>query len=64
MASVPGIDNFRGQWLAFALPCRSFADVIADANSQLGADVVRHSFIMSDFDRLLLAGLAAHWIIT
>jgi hypothetical protein len=30
-------------------------------NARLGADVVRYTFIVSDFHRLLLAGLPAHF---
>src|SRR5271170_4628796 len=42
------------------LPCRRFADVLADARARLGADVGRYSFIAVDFHHLLLAGLPAH----
>ncbi len=42
------------------LPCRRFADVLADACARLGADVGRYSFIAVDFHHLLLAGLPAH----
>src|SRR5271166_6486795 len=42
------------------LPCRRFADVLADARARLGADVDRYSFIAVDFHHLLLAGLPAH----
>jgi hypothetical protein len=48
------IKPFAAHWLAYALPYRRFA--IADA--RLGADVVRYSFIVADFHRLLLAGFA------
>ena len=48
------------QWLACALPYRRFATTLADGHARLGADVVRYSFIVSDFHRLLLAGLPAH----
>src|SRR3984885_4756191 len=60
-ASAPGIINFVAQWLAYALPYRRFVDVLTDGNARLGADVVRYSFIVSDFHRLLLAGLPAHF---
>ena len=32
--------DFAAQWLAYALPCRRFADVLADNCARLGADVV------------------------
>jgi hypothetical protein len=51
---------FEAQWLAYALPYRRFADVLADACARLGADVVRYSFIAVDLHHLLLAGLPAH----
>ena len=52
--------HFAAQWLAYALPCRRFADTLTDANARLGADVDRYSFIAADSHRLLLAGLPAH----
>src|SRR5271155_984502 len=42
------------------LPCRRFADVLADACARLGADVDRYSFIAVDLHHKLLAGLPAH----
>jgi hypothetical protein len=51
--------DFAAQWLAYALPCRRFADVLADNCARLGADVGCYSFIVADFHRLLLAGLPA-----
>ena len=33
-------------------------------HARLGADADRYSFIAADFHRLLLAGLAAHWVAT
>ena len=30
---------FAAQWLAYALPCRRFADTLAEADARLGADV-------------------------
>ena len=53
-------DIFEAQWLAYALPYRRFADVLAGACARLGADVVRYSFIAVDLHHLLLAGLPAH----
>src|SRR5580658_10495481 len=61
-ASAPGNSDFVAQWLAYALPCRRFVDVLASGNARLGADVVRYAFIVSDFHRLLLAGLPAHFV--
>ena len=43
-------------------PYRRFVDALMDGNARLGADVVRYSFIVSDFHRLLLAGLPAHFV--
>jgi hypothetical protein len=51
---------FAAQWLAYALPCRRFADALAGACARLGADVDRYSFIIVDLHHLLLAGLPAH----
>ena len=42
------------------VPCRRFADVLADARAQLGANVGRYSFIAVDFHHIFLAGLPAH----
>ncbi len=47
---------FAAQWLAYALPCRRFADALASACARLGADVDRYSFIARDLHPLLLAG--------
>lgn len=52
--------TFAAQWLAYALPCRRFADALTGGSARLGADVDRYSFIVSDLHRLLLAGLPAH----
>ena len=60
-ASAPGTVDFVAQWLAYALPYRRFAAVLANGNARLGADVVRYTFTVSDFHRLLLAGLPAHF---
>ena len=32
--------DFAAQWLACAIPCRRFADALADNCARLGADVV------------------------
>jgi hypothetical protein len=47
---------FVAQWLAYALPCRRFADVLTDTCARLGADVDRYSFTARDLHPLLLAG--------
>jgi hypothetical protein len=52
--------TFAAQWLAYTLPWRRFADILGDASARLGANVIRYSFIATDFHRLLLAGLPAH----
>jgi len=52
--------TFAAQWLAYTLPCRRFADTLADDCARLGANVDRYSFIATDLHRLLLAGLPAH----
>jgi hypothetical protein len=49
------------QWLAYAIPYRRFTDGLAAIGARLGADAGRYSFIVSDFHRLLLAGLPAHY---
>ena len=51
---------FAAQWLAYTLPYRRFAGILADACARLGADVDRYSFIAVDLHHLLLAGLPAH----
>jgi hypothetical protein len=52
--------SIAAQWLAYTLPCRRFADTLADACARLGADADRYSFIAVDLHHLLLAGLPAH----
>jgi len=52
--------DFAAQWLAYAIPCRRFADALADNCARLGADVVRYTFTAVDSHHLLLAGLPAH----
>jgi hypothetical protein len=52
--------TYAAQCLACTLPCRRFADTLADACARLGADADRYSFIAADSHRLLLAGLPAH----
>jgi hypothetical protein len=48
--------------LAYALPCRRFTSGLAASDAGLGAEVVRYSFIVSDFRGLVLAGLPTHTI--
>jgi len=45
---------------AYVLPDRRFADILADIRARLGADEACYAFIVTDFHRLLLAGLPAH----
>ncbi len=54
--SAPEFAAFAAQWLAYALPCRRFAVILADANAQLGADAVCYSFIVVNLHHLLFAG--------
>ena len=51
---------YRGSMAGLHVPCRRFADILADACARLGADVGRYSFIAVDLHHLLLAGLPAH----
>jgi hypothetical protein len=37
--------DFAAQWLAYAIPCRRFADALAGNCARLGAGVVCYSFI-------------------
>jgi len=57
---TPEIITYAAQWLAYTLPCRRFADTLADACARLRVDVDRYSFTVADSHRLLLAGLPAH----
>ena len=52
--------DFAAQWLAYAIPCRRFADALADTCARLGADVVCYAFIAVDLHHILLADLSAH----
>jgi hypothetical protein len=47
---------FAAQWLAYALPCRRFADTLAGANARPGAGADRYSFTVVDCHHLLSAG--------
>jgi len=40
--SAPGLfQAFAAQWLAYVLPCRRFAGILAGADARLGADADR-----------------------
>ena len=54
------LTSFAAQWLACTLPCRRFTAILADCSAPLGVDAVRYSFTVTDFHRLVLAGLPAH----
>ena len=47
----------QAQLLAYAFPCRRFAAALAGVRARLRVDADRYSLIVSDFHRLLLAGL-------
>jgi hypothetical protein len=53
-------NDFAAQWLAYTLPYRRFAGVLADACARIGGDVDCCSFIAVDFHHILLASLPAH----
>ena len=46
----------EAQWLAYVLPYRRFAVILADANARLEANADCYSFIAVDFHHLLFAG--------
>ena len=59
------VDNgFAAQWLAYTLPYRRFADVLADACARIGGDVGCYSFIAVDFHHILLASPGALTCVT
>jgi len=51
---------FAAQWLAYTLPYRRFAVILADGCARIGGDVGCYSFIAVDSHHILLAGLPAH----
>src|SRR5229473_2223498 len=51
---------FAAQWLAYTLPYRRFAVILADDCARIGDDVGCYSFIAVDFHHIPLAGLPAH----
>jgi hypothetical protein len=54
---------FAAQWLAYTLPYRRFAVVLAGNCARIGDDVGCYSFIAVDFHHIPLAGLPAHSLI-
>jgi hypothetical protein len=44
--------TFAAQWLAYAIPYRRFASVLAGNGARLGADVACYSFIVVDLHHL------------
>ena len=54
---TPDGKSFAAQWLAYAYPCQRFASASRPPAHELGADVVRYSFIVRDLHPLSLAGL-------
>jgi len=51
---------FAAQWLAYTLPYRRFAVILAEDGARIGGDVGCYSFIAVDSHHILLAGLPAH----
>ena len=51
---------FAAQWLAYTLPYRRFAVILAEDGARIGGDVGCFSFIAVDSHHILLAGLPAH----
>jgi hypothetical protein len=54
---------FAAQWLAYTLPYRRFAVILADGCARIGGDVGCYSFIAVDSHHILLAGLPAHFAV-
>jgi len=52
--------SYAAQYLACALPCERFTAALARNRASLGAGVARYAFTVTDFHRLLSAGLPAH----
>jgi hypothetical protein len=46
--------SYAAQYLARALPCERFTPTLTGSRASLGAGVVRYSFTVTDFHRLLL----------
>jgi hypothetical protein len=51
---------FAAQWLAYTLPYRCFAVIVAEDCARIGGDVGCYSFIAVDSHHIPLAGLPAH----
>ena len=51
---------FAAQWLAYTLPYRRFAVILAEDCARIGGDVGCYSFVAVDSHHILLAGLPAH----
>ena len=51
---------FAAQWLAYTLPYRRFAVILAEDCARIGGDVGCYSLIAVDSHHILLAGLPAH----
>ena len=51
---------FAAQWLAYTLPYRRFAVILAEDYARIRGDVGCYSFIAVDSHHILLAGLPAH----
>src|SRR5205814_9805423 len=51
---------FAAQWLAYTLPYRRFAVILAEDCARIGGDVGCYSFIAVHSHHILLAGLPAH----
>ena len=51
---------FAARWLAYTLPYRRFAVILANDCARIGGDVGCYSFIAVDLHHILLAGLPAH----
>jgi len=68
VAAFRGVNNvgtrvynaFAAQWLAYTLPYRRFAVILAEDCARIGGDVGCYSFIAVDSHHILLAGLPAH----
>ena len=54
---------FAAQWLAYTLPYRRFAAILAEDCARIGGDVGCYSFIAVDSHHILLAGLPAHFAV-
>jgi len=54
---------FAAQWLAYTLPYRRFAVILAEDCARIGGDVGCYSFIAVDSHHILLAGLPAHFAV-